>query len=155
MNSLELLRQIFDYNDWANRRIITALKENRSEKARRILAHLLITEQEYFERLYGKDSKGFDFWQDLSLEECGALAREISERYEKLLRKFDEEGLDLTANYRTSEGEWKENTFREILTHVPFHSAIHRGNIILKIREEGFEPPKIDYIIYLRETKYI
>lgn len=155
MNSLEHLRQIFDYNDWANRRIITALKENYSEKSHKILAHLLITEREYFERLYGKDSKGFDFWQDLSLEECGELAREISEKYEKLLRRFDEEGLDLKTTYRTSEGDWKENTFREILTHVPFHSAIHRGNIMLKIREEGFEPPKIDYIIYLRETKYI
>jgi len=155
MNSLEHLRQIFDYNDWANRRIITALKENYSEKSHKILAHLLITEREYFERLYGKDSKGFDFWQELSLEECGELAREVSEKYEKLLRRFDEEGLDLKTTYRTSEGDWKENTFREILTHVPFHSAIHRGNIMLKIREEGFAPPKIDYIIYLRETKYI
>ncbi len=155
MNSLEHLRQIFDYNDWANRRIITALKENYSEKSHKILAHLLITEREYFERLYGKDSKGFDFWQELSLEDCGELAREVSEKYEKLLRRFDEEGLDLKTTYRTSEGDWKENTFREILTHVPFHSAIHRGNIMLKIREEGFEPPKIDYIIYLRETKYI
>ncbi|HMS39145.1 MAG TPA: DinB family protein [Pyrinomonadaceae bacterium] len=155
MNSLEHLRQIFDYNDWANRRILTALKENYSEKSHKILAHLLITEREYFERLYGKDSKGFDFWQELSLEDCGELAREVSEKYEKLLRRFDEEGLDLKTTYRTSEGDWKENTFREILTHVPFHSAIHRGNIMLKIREEGFEPPKIDYIIYLRETKYI
>jgi len=155
MNSLEHLRQIFDYNDWANRRIITALKENYSEKSHKILAHLLITEREYFERLYGKDSKGFDFWQELSLEECGELAREVSEKYEKLLRRFDEEGLDLKTTYRTSEGDWKENTFREILTHVPFHSAIHRGNIMLKIREEGFAPPKIDYIIYLRETKYV
>lgn len=155
MNSLEHLRQIFDYNDWANRRIITALKENYAEKSHRILAHLLITEKEYYERLFGKDSKGFDFWQNLSLEECGALARETAEKYEKLLRKFDEEGLDLNAEYRTSEGEWKENTFREILTHVPFHSAIHRGNIMLNLRENGFEPPKIDYIIYLRETKYI
>jgi len=155
MNSLEHLRQIFDYNDWANRRIITALKENPVEKSRKILAHLLITEREYYRRLYGKDSKGFDFWQDLSLEECGALARETAEKYEKLLRRFDEEGLDLKAEYRTSEGEWKENTFREILTHVPFHSAIHRGNIMLNLRENGFTPPKIDYIIYLRETKYI
>jgi len=155
MNSLEHLRQIFDYNDWANRRIITALKENYSGKSHKILAHLLITEREYFERLYGKDSKGFDFWQELSLEECGELAREVSEKYEKLLRRFDEEGLDLKTTYRTSEGDWKENTFREILTHVPFHSAIHRGNIMLKLREEGFTPPKIDYIIYLRETKYV
>ncbi len=155
MDTIEHLRGLFNYNDWANRRIITALKENYSDKSREILAHLLITEQEYFERLYGKDSLGFDFWQDLSLEECGNLAREIAEKYEKLIRRFEEEGLDLRAEYRTSEGVWCENTFRELLTHVVFHSLIHRGNIMLKLREEGFTPPKIDYIIFLRETKYV
>jgi uncharacterized damage-inducible protein DinB len=153
MNSIEHLRELYVYNDWANRRIIIALKDAPSEKSRQILAHLLITEQEYFERLYGKDSFGFDFWQDLSLEECGKLARETSERFEKLLRKFDDEGLDLKTRYRTSEGVWYENTFRELLTHVLFHSSIHRGNIILQMREENFTPPKIDYIIYLRETR--
>ena len=155
MQTVEHLRQLFTYNDWANRRMLTALKENYVEKSHKILAHLLITEREYFERLYGKDSKGFDFWQDLSLEECGTLARETAERYEKLLRRFDDEGLDLTARYRTSEGVWHENTFREMLTHVFFHSSIHRGNIMLNLREAVFAPPKIDYIIYLRETKYI
>ena len=153
MDSIEHLRQLFVYNDWANRRIITALKDAPSEKSRQILAHLLITEQEYFERLYGKDSFGFDFWQDLSSEECGDLARQNAERFEKLLRKFDDEGLDLKISYRTSEGDWYENTFRELLTHVLFHSSIHRGNIILQMREENFTLPKIDYIIYLRETK--
>ena len=155
MNTIEHLRGLYQYNDWANRRIITALKEHYSEKSHKILAHLLITEQEYFERLYGKDSTGFDFWQDLSLEECGNLAREISEKYEKLIRRFEEEGLDIRTKYKSSEGIEYENDFREILTHVLFHSSIHRGNIMLKMREEGLPPPKIDYIIYLRETKYI
>lgn len=155
MKTDEHLRQLFAYNDWANRRLVAALKENASEKARRILAHLLTTEQEYFARLYGKDSTGFDFWPDLSAESCGELARMTGEAYEKLLRRFDDEGLDITAEYKTSEGAAQENTFRELLTHVLFHSSIHRGNIILKMREEGFAPPKIDYIIYLRETKYI
>ena len=150
MNTIEHLRGLFQYNDWANRRILTGLKENYSEKSHKILAHLLITEQEYFERLYGKDSTGFDFWQNLSLEECGNLARETAERYEKLIRRFEEEGLDIRTKYKSSEGVEFENNFREMLTHVLFHSSIHRGNIILKMREEGFTPPKIDYIIYLR-----
>jgi len=153
MSVIGHLHELYVYNDWANRRAITALKDAPSEKSRRILAHLLITEHEYFERLYGKDSFGFDFWQDLSLEKCGNLARKTAERYEKLLRKFDDEGLDLKTRYRTSEGVWYENTFRELLTHVLFHSSIHRGNIILQLREENYAPPKIDYIIYLRETK--
>ena len=152
MNTIEHLRQLFVYDDWANRRIIVTLKSNPSERSRRILAHLLITKQEYFERLYGKDSTGFDFWPDLSIEECSDRARETAETYERLLNKFDDEGLGLAARYKTSEGVPYENTFRELLTHVLLHSSIHRGNIILKLREEGIEPPKVDYIIYLRET---
>ncbi|MBC7900579.1 MAG: hypothetical protein H7070_11070 [Saprospiraceae bacterium] len=155
MQTVEHLRELFAYNDWANRRIIVALKNNASEKALRILAHSLITEKEYYERLYGKDSSGFDFWPGLSIDECGGLARESAEAFEKLLRRFEDEGLDIRTRYRTSEGVPCENSYRELLTHVLFHSSTHRGNIILKLREEGFEPPKIDYIIYLRETKYV
>ena len=155
MNTVEHLRELFRYNDWANRRIVVALKENECERARQILAHLVTTEHEYFERLYGKDSTGFDFFPDLNIAECGDVAKATAERYEKLLRGFDEEGLDIVARYRTSEGKRCENTYRELLSHVVIHSSIHRGNIMLKLRESGYAPPVIDYIIYLRETKYI
>src|SRR5690606_30438105 len=63
MHTVEHLRQLFSYNDWANRRTIVALKSAQSERSRQILAHLLTTEREYFERLHGKDSAGFDFWR--------------------------------------------------------------------------------------------
>jgi len=155
MNTIEHLRQLFAYNDWANRRIVTALNKNKSEKAQKILAHLLITEKEYFERLGGKDSTGFDFWQDLSLEDCAKLTQETAENYEAILQKSEDESISQIARYKTSEGVAYQNTFRQMLTHVLFHSATHRGNIVLKMREEGFAPPKIDYIIYLRETKHI
>ncbi len=152
METVEHLRELFAYNDWANRRLVHALKSNRSEKARKILAHLLITEKEYFARLYGKDSTGFDFWQNLSAADCENLARENAENYERILKRFDDEELGQIAEYKTSEGAPHTNTFRELLTHVLFHSSIHRGNIITKMREEDYAPPAIDYIIYLRET---
>lgn len=152
MQTIEHLRRLFAYNDWANRRIVVVLKENRSEKALKVLAHLLITEQEYFERLYGTDSTGFNFWPDLSPHDCSDLAKRTAENYETLLKKFDDDGLGLRTQYKTSTGLPHENDFRELLTHVLIHSATHRGNIVLKLREEGYEPPKIDYIIYLREN---
>lgn len=155
MNTVDHLRELFRYNDWANRRMIVAVKESRSERCRQILAHLLTTEDEYYARLFGKDSTDFDFWPKLSIGQCGELARATAEKFEKVLRRFDEEGLDVMTRYRTSEGQPKENDFREMLTHVIIHSSVHRGNIMLKLRDEGFEPPKIDYIIYLRETKYL
>ena len=153
MDTIEHLRQLFEYNFWANSRLIFTLKNSPSEKSLKILAHLLITENEYFERLYGKDSTGFNFWQDLSREDCKILAQENDNNFRNLLKRFDDEGLGLTANYKTSEGIAYKNTYREILTHVLFHSSIHRGNIILKLREEGFEPPAIDYIIFIRSLK--
>jgi len=155
MQTVEHLRELFRYDDWANRRMIVAVKESGSDRCRQILAHLLTTEDEYLARLFGKDSTGFDFWPDLSIEECGELARTVAEKYEKLMRRFDDEGLDLWTRYRTSQGIPHENNFRDMLTHVIIHSATHRGNLMLKLRDDGFEPPKIDYIIYLRETKYV
>lgn len=155
MHTIEHFRQFFGYNDWANRRIIVALKSVSDERSRMILAHLLTTEREYYDRLFGKDSFGFNFWPDLPLDECGKVARETALLYEKLLRGFEEEGLDIRAHYRTSKGAARENTIREILDHVLFHSAIHRGNIISRLRDNEITPPETDYIIYLRETKYI
>ena len=155
MNTVEHLRELFRYNDWATRRIVVALKEHKSERSTQILGHLVTTEHEYFERLYGKDSTGFNFFPNLTVAECGELAKSTAERYEKLLRGFDDGGLDIVARYRTSEGKRVENTYRELLTHVVIHSSLHRGNIMMKLRESGFAPPVIDYIIYLRETKYV
>lgn len=150
MNSLEHLKELYLYNDWANRRIVFALRDSPSAKALQILAHILITEKEYFERLYGKDSTGFDFWQKLSRQECKELVQENSERYFNLLKNFDDEGLDISTKYKTSEGVSYRNTYREMLTHVLFHSMNHRGQINTILRQEGFETVSTDYIIYLR-----
>lgn len=153
MTTIEHLRQLFAFNDWANRRLIAALKENPSRRARRLLAHLLVTEKEYFRRLYGKDSTGFDFWPDLTAAECGELARETAGSYERLLAGFDDEGLGQSASYKTSEGIPFQNSFREILTHVVLHSTAHRGQVLAAMRADGFAPPAVDYIIYRRERK--
>jgi uncharacterized damage-inducible protein DinB len=152
MNTSEHFRKLFDYDDWANRRVLEALEISESERSLQVLAHILITKQEYFERLSGKDSTGFNFWPDLQILECHGLADSTTQTYKKLLDDSDEFGLERMAKYKTSEGVPSENSYRDMLTHVLVHSSIHRGNIVLKMREEGLEPPKIDYILYLRDT---
>src|SRR5215218_10499699 len=154
MNTVEHLRGLFEYDDWANRQLLTALDNARSERSLQILAHILITKQEYFERLSGKDSTGFNFWPDLNHQQCRQLASRTNENYTRLVNDADESDLEKTAAYKTSEGVAHENSYRDLLTHVLLHSSIHRGNIVLKMREEGLEPPKIDYIIYLRREDF-
>ncbi|HKP70809.1 MAG TPA: DinB family protein [Pyrinomonadaceae bacterium] len=151
MQTLEHLRHLLAYDDWANRRTLDTLRDQHSERSLQILAHILITKQEYFDRLHGKDSTGFNFWPDLTLDECAQMIAATTTNFEKLLRDADESILEQAAAYKTSEGVPFENSYRELLTHILFHSSIHRGNIVLKMREEGLEPPRIDYILFLRE----
>ena len=153
METLSHLRHLFLFNDWANRIIVDRIRSSESDKARSYLAHVLITEQEYFNRLYGKDSTGFDFWPSLSIEECAELALHNAGRYGKLLEGLDEAGLGQTASYKTSKGEPFENTFREIFTHVLLHSMNHRGQILTILRSEGHTPPAVDYIVFERSRE--
>ena len=153
MDTVKHLSELFAYNDWANRSSIVAVRERPHGRSLRILAHLLITEREYFERLSGKDSTGFDFWPELDADQCGRLNAENSERFYELLDRSSDADLDAEASYCTSEGVTHTNTFRELLTHVLMHSATHRGNIVSQMRAADLEPPKIDYIIYLRRTR--
>ena len=150
MDTVEHLRHLYRFNDWANRIVVRSVRAAKKPGITSYLAHVLITEKEYFERLHGKDSTGFDFWPEISIDECAELARENATRFEGLLDGFDEEGLGQTARYKTSEGTPYENTFREVLTHVLFHSMNHRGQILTLLRQAGFDPPEVDYIVYER-----
>src|SRR5687767_2516908 len=120
---LEHLRHLFEYDDWANRLTLDALRDQTSERSRQIFAHILITKQEYFERLRGKDSTGFNFWPDFSPAECERLIDVTTDNYNRILQDADESLLDRTAAYKTSEGVPFENTYSELLTHVLFHSS--------------------------------
>src|SRR5687768_14713993 len=133
MQTIEHLRHLLEYDDWANRRTIDALEAAMSERSLAILAHLLITKQEYFDRLSGKDSTGFDFWPDLDLDHCRTLATQTSRNYTRLLQSSVESDLERIASYKTSEGVPHENAVRDLITHVLLHSSIHRGNIVLKM----------------------
>lgn len=152
MNKIEQLHELFIFNDWANAKLILAVKTANSEAALKYVTHLLITEREYFDRISGKkDSTGFDFWQDRTIEECDVLRKDNDLVFRDFLTRQDENSLEDTVFYTTSEGIPYTNTIREMLTHVLFHSMTHRGQALSALRRDGFEPPKIDYIIYLRE----
>lgn len=153
MNSLDHLRQLFRHNDWANRRVIAVLKQNECPEAVRVMSHVLTTEKEYYERMFGKDSTGFDFWPEADPDGLSALAKKNAEDYDRLLEKFDDEGLGQSVGYRTSAGEKVTNTFRDILSHVVLHSAGHRGQALTLLRRNGIDPPVVDYIIHRRELQ--
>jgi len=154
METIEMLRRMLAYNEWANLRAIKSLKESAdpSAKAIRALAHLLIAEKTWLVRLLkDEDSTGADFWPARTLEECEALFDETRKDYSALLGDMTEENLDSTATYKNSKGIQYTTAYREILTHVLMHSAYHRGQVAMAVRAEGGTPGYTDYITFVRE----
>lgn len=158
MDTLRYLRQFLAYNGWANRQAIEAFDtqdsdKNLSSEVGRLLSHLLLAEREWFARLDGKDSTGFDFWQPLSIEDCRKLHARNDEDYTQLLATLSsDDNLNRTVSYTNSKGVSYQNTIREVLTHVFNHSTYHRGQVAVAMRANGATPAYTDYIAFVRET---
>ena len=155
METINTLRQIFAYNRWADRLALDSLRRSpgRDPKADRAFVHLLIAEREWLLRLReNKDTTGFDFWPEMSLDECEALMGEIHAAYEALLGGLTEDDLGRAASYKNSKGVAYSTSFRDILTHVAFHSAYHRGQVAAAVRAGGGEPAYTDYVAWVREN---
>jgi uncharacterized damage-inducible protein DinB len=156
MQTIEQLRNLLNYNDWANQRVIASLKgaSNPPAKAIRSLAHLLIAEQTWLQRLLeNADTTGFDFWPPSSLDECEALAEGVSKSYREVAAGLTEEKLESVSTYKNSKGVEYRTSYRDLLTHVLMHSAYHRGQVAMAVRAGGGEPAYTDYIGYERESR--
>lgn len=156
MNTLTILKQLLAYNDWANRRSLRTLEQSiqNHSKILRVFTHLLIAEREWLLRLKeNKDTTGFDFWQELTPREVETLASENGEAYKELIETLTEDELGSVAVYKNSKGVEYRTPFRDILTHVFLHSAYHRGQVALALREAGGVPSFTDYIVFLRESE--
>ncbi len=149
----EYYLSIFKYDLWANRKLIQSLKEQniKDESVLKLLSHILISESVWMKRIKKLDYKGLNFWETLSLDKCETMAAEVNREYLDFIEKSSGETLGERMVYQNSKGENCENTIRQALTHVAFHSTYHRGQIAREIRKLNREPVLTDYIAFVRE----
>lgn len=151
MQTLEYLRQQNDYNLWANREFLQFLQNLPEAKAARVFAHLLLAEITWLRRMRENlDTSGFDFWSGETVEDCERLFDESRKSFAGLFGNLAEADLEKVFSYKNSKGAAFQNTYREALTHIFFHSAYHRGQAAQAIRLAGNAPPYTDFIQFLR-----
>jgi len=146
------LQRLMQHADWANRRVLDLLNAANTTEQRTVLlfAHVLTTERIYLERLRGLDPWPQNFWPELSLIDCAALAAENRIQYEKFFDALAEADLDRTVKYRNSKGVEFHTPIKDLLTHVTLHGAYHRGQIAAALRAAGCEPVNTDFIAFVR-----
>jgi uncharacterized damage-inducible protein DinB len=153
MDAKDFLR-MFEYDSWANRQCLSAMRgagaSGTSDIAGR-MAHILSAQKLWLERILNRP-QSLPVWPGSTVEESLALTDEMSSAWRNYIRQFaDHRALDHIVKYRNTKGEPWSSRVDDILTHVLFHSAYHRGQIAVQMRASGLTPTPTDFILAVRE----
>jgi uncharacterized damage-inducible protein DinB len=151
MQSRSELKRLFSYDDWANREYARALLRLSSppEPAVRLLGHIMGAQKIWLGRLRGqKDAPAV--WPALDPPAWSGTLEELGREWGDYLGSLTDEGLSASISYTNSQGEHWTSQVGDILTHVAFHGAYHRGQLAREIRQAGEAPPPTDYIHAVR-----
>lgn len=150
MAEIENFRRLFDYDNWANAAHLESLRKAAQPPASalRAFAHVLATRRIWLKRLeparYATELK---FYPALDVAGCAALMTEEQALWKELLAGLGDAGLDQRREFRDSLGNPYTMRVRDMLMHVLLHSAHHRGQVALELRQAGFTPADADLYI--------
>jgi uncharacterized damage-inducible protein DinB len=159
----EEIRLLYDYDGWANRRILDACAALAPEQftrdmgssfrsVRDTLAHILGAQWIWLERFQGRSPGALpkaDQFPDLT-----ALRARWDEVQRDLLAYvggLSAGELDGTFEYRTSRGDVFRNVLWQTLQHLVNHGSYHRGQVTTMLRQLGAAPVSTDLIGFYRE----
>jgi uncharacterized damage-inducible protein DinB len=153
-------QRMFEYDSWANRECIAAMRAadpNPSDLLGR-MAHILASQTLWLERLLGQP-QSMPVWPTSTIDECAALADETRLKWRNYLTNRSPEtstgnaasSLHENVKYRNTKGEPWSSRVEDVLIHVLFHSAYHRGQIALQMRASGLTPAYTDFIHAVRQ----
>lgn len=145
--------KLFDYDKHANLLILKSMFEaGNPQKAKQIMAHLLVTQQVWLQRCKGMSPKNIAIWPDWKIETFEPV---ISQNYTDctdFIHDQKPENFDQLIGYQNTKGESFQNSLGDILTHIINHGTHHRAQIGQILKLNGLQPlPVTDFIIYLRD----
>jgi uncharacterized damage-inducible protein DinB len=148
LDLLDHSRRQFTYNIWANAEVLDGIDKSKPGLPGRplqLLAHILSAERLWLERITHQP-QSLAVWPELSIAQCEAQIEELTRLWKSYLSGASLSRFFETIAYTNSRGESWSNTVQEILTHVLFHSAYHRGQIANEMRACGATPAHTDFI---------
>lgn len=146
------IKQLWLYNDWANKSIINAIKpqiEKIPSSAIKLLSHIVNAQMIWLSRLNGEKSN-LGVWDEHTIMECEKYHNLSSDGLEKKNREYDASEM-LNISYLTTKNDQFENLFGDIILHIFNHGTYHRAQIAAAMRKNGFDPINTDYISFVRK----
>ena len=161
--TVALVRELYQFNAWAQRRIFDALAGLPAEPYQRdlksshggihgTLCHIVWAEQLWLTRWLGAPPPAVPQGRDLgSLAEVRARWEDVETKRCQFLDALTEAKLTATLTVQPSTGGAYIHTYLQTLQHAVDHSSYHRGQIITLLRQLGVKPPSTGLILFYRE----
>jgi uncharacterized damage-inducible protein DinB len=153
MQFKQYLLDTFEFNDRANRKLLTKIKELRDpEEAIKLFSHLVNSQKKWMARItQDPDAHELDWWkpQHRSEELEGEWGKSLTPWLEYIAARTDEE-LAAEVAFIGFDGTRFAATPKDIALQLNYHSIHHRAQIQTILRQQGVEPDFVDYI----GTKY-
>jgi uncharacterized damage-inducible protein DinB len=90
------------------------------------------------------------FDENAELAKLPDALRGIEDHWVAYLGRLTDADLARVFDYKTYEGQPFRNPVEDVLTQMFTHSAYHRGQIAMLVRQAGGEPAKTDFIYWAR-----
>jgi uncharacterized damage-inducible protein DinB len=152
---------LYDYNRWANGRVIDAVSKLSDEQfvqdlqsshrsVRDTLTHILAAEWIWLERWKGVSPKALLNPADFqSLESLKDRWAEVDRDYQEFIKGVTADSLAGVIAYKNTKGEEWSYPLWQMFQHVMNHSTYHRGQVVTMLRQLGAEVNAVDLLIYM------
>ena len=143
---------LFEYNNWANDKIIFKLKNVNHNfdglDPHKIFSHIIAAQDTWLERVKGTKSYNIFLWDEYSIQELEVLSINSHKGWTKFITRMNDKKFEKLCVYKNSKGEENSRSYQDIFQHVINHSTYHRGQINQILRMNNIEPVIIDFIYY-------
>jgi uncharacterized damage-inducible protein DinB len=159
----EDMRQLYDYNAWANRRAMEAAGALAPEQftkplgssfssVRDTLAHIYGAEWIWLERFQGRSPASLpDVNQFTNLASLRERWLEQEARLLGFVRGLTQADLDRVMEYKTLKFGVYRNPLWQSMQHLVNHGTYHRGQVTTLLRQLGAQPILTDLMHFYRE----
>jgi uncharacterized damage-inducible protein DinB len=159
------LNDLYDYGNWANRRLLQVISQLTSEQftqavagshgsIRNTLVHVLSAEWGWLSRCGGPERgpalRPDDFPTVDSLADAW---RRVESHMREFLSTLQDRDLSRSVEYLNPLDERRSMPLGELLQHGANHGVHHRGQVALLLRLLGSTPGNVDLLVYYAERR--
>ena len=154
---------LFAYNRWADERVLAACRGLSPEQyarelpggmtpLRSTLVHLAGATHAWARRLAGETVTKLPADEDVpTFDGAARMLAEAQAALDRLAPSLTPERLATIFTYRNLKNEEKSLPLWCVLRHVVNHGSYHRGQIAVKLKRLGVEPPQTDFVFWAIE----